>query len=269
MIRTACLTTFALTAPALAQVAGLTVQSAQSDATAEICASPPGLGTECDSDGTSISGTIDIQLDNYTAPTAVSVDDFALMLDGALSYNLDWGTFVGGVDITLTDVTIAYANPGFQTGPVTVDGSGDFEFPEVSAVITGTGSYTGYGLIIGPLIGSGAFDLGDFGAVTSAIAGNISVVGGQITLSGAQVFANSGDIQGVTVSIDGSATLVATGDAPACPADFNNDGSVNTQDVLAFLNAWTADDASADCTGDGSINTQDVICFLNAWTAGC
>ncbi|MDQ7014277.1 MAG: GC-type dockerin domain-anchored protein [Planctomycetota bacterium] len=54
-----------------------------------------------------------------------------------------------------------------------------------------------------------------------------------------------------------------------CVADFNGDGTVNTQDVLAFLNAWTSDDPSADINGDGSVNTQDVIMFLNLWNAGC
>ena len=54
-----------------------------------------------------------------------------------------------------------------------------------------------------------------------------------------------------------------------CRADFNGDGSVNTQDVLAFLNAWVSGDARADINGDGTVNTQDVIAFLNLWTAGC
>ena len=54
-----------------------------------------------------------------------------------------------------------------------------------------------------------------------------------------------------------------------CDADFNGDGAVNTLDVLAFLNAWTAGDTSADFNGDGTINTLDVLAFLNAWTAGC
>lgn len=56
---------------------------------------------------------------------------------------------------------------------------------------------------------------------------------------------------------------------PPCEADFNGDGSVNTQDVLAFLNAWVVEDAAADINGDGSVNTQDVIAFLNLWVAGC
>ena len=56
---------------------------------------------------------------------------------------------------------------------------------------------------------------------------------------------------------------------PACQADFNGDGAVNTLDVLAFLNAWVAGDSSADINGDGSVNTLDVLAFLNLWTAGC
>ncbi len=59
---------------------------------------------------------------------------------------------------------------------------------------------------------------------------------------------------------------VVSGD---CPADFNHDGSVNTLDVLAFLNAWSAGDPSADFNGDGTVNTLDVLAFLNAWSAGC
>jgi hypothetical protein len=55
----------------------------------------------------------------------------------------------------------------------------------------------------------------------------------------------------------------------SCAADFNGDGAVNTQDVLAFLNAWTAGDGRADFNGDGTINTQDVLSFLNAWNTGC
>jgi len=56
---------------------------------------------------------------------------------------------------------------------------------------------------------------------------------------------------------------------PSCPADFNGDGTVNTLDVLAFLNAWAAGDSSADFDDNGAIDTRDVLAFLNAWTAGC
>ena len=54
-----------------------------------------------------------------------------------------------------------------------------------------------------------------------------------------------------------------------CTADFNDDGSVNTLDVLVFLNAWVARDPAADFNDDGSVNTLDVLAFLNAWSTGC
>lgn len=57
--------------------------------------------------------------------------------------------------------------------------------------------------------------------------------------------------------------------AQGCVADFDGDGEVNTLDVLAFLNAWTAGDPRADVNGDGVVDTRDVLTFLNVWSAGC
>lgn len=50
--------------------------------------------------------------------------------------------------------------------------------------------------------------------------------------------------------------------------DFNWDGSVNTQDFIAFLNAWVARDQRADVTLNGVIDTIDFVAFLNAWVGG-
>ena len=57
--------------------------------------------------------------------------------------------------------------------------------------------------------------------------------------------------------------------AERCAADFDGNGTVNTLDFLAFMNAWTAKKAEADFDGNGTINTQDFLVFLNAFTAGC
>ncbi len=54
-----------------------------------------------------------------------------------------------------------------------------------------------------------------------------------------------------------------------CIADWNDDGSANTLDVLAFLNLWSSGDLMADVNGDGQVNTLDVLGFLNAWSQGC
>ncbi|MBN4052583.1 hypothetical protein JYT82_00560 [bacterium AH-315-K20] len=81
------------------------------------------------------------------------------------------------------------------------------------------------------------------------------------------IIAGDFSIAGDTVA----GSLAAWGVCPPepCIADFNSDGSVNTLDVLAFLNAWTAGDMTADINGDGDVNTLDVLAFLNAWNAGC
>lgn len=55
----------------------------------------------------------------------------------------------------------------------------------------------------------------------------------------------------------------------ACPADFDHDDIVDTRDVIAFLNAWSAGDSSSDIDENGVIDTRDFIAFLNLWNTGC
>jgi hypothetical protein len=54
-----------------------------------------------------------------------------------------------------------------------------------------------------------------------------------------------------------------------CAADFDADGVVDSRDFVAFLNAFTAGEATADFNADGSVNSQDFVDFLNAFVAGC
>lgn len=58
-------------------------------------------------------------------------------------------------------------------------------------------------------------------------------------------------------------------DCENCQADMDGDGSVDTRDVIYFLNLWANDDPEADVDGDGTIDTRDVIYFLNIWVDGC
>jgi hypothetical protein len=55
----------------------------------------------------------------------------------------------------------------------------------------------------------------------------------------------------------------------SCPSDFNNDGGVDGDDVIAFFAAWDAGDLSADFNGDGGVDGDDVIGFFAAWDSGC
>ncbi|MCC7389438.1 MAG: FG-GAP repeat protein [Phycisphaerales bacterium] len=54
-----------------------------------------------------------------------------------------------------------------------------------------------------------------------------------------------------------------------CRPDYNEDGTVDTRDVLAFLNLFAARKGRADYDGNNTVNTMDVLAFLNDWVAGC
>ena len=66
-----------------------------------------------------------------------------------------------------------------------------------------------------------------------------------------------------------SATVRATEPDTSCLPDWNNDGTVNTLDFIAYLNDWAAGNPIADINNDNTVNTLDFIDFLNAWAAGC
>jgi len=51
-------------------------------------------------------------------------------------------------------------------------------------------------------------------------------------------------------------------------ADITLDGIVDTRDLLAYLNLWSADDPTADVNGDGVVDTRDFLFFLNLFNDG-
>ncbi len=55
-----------------------------------------------------------------------------------------------------------------------------------------------------------------------------------------------------------------------CIADFNRDGTIDTRDFVAYLNAWAAGDDSADIAAPfGVVDSRDFIEYLNRFAAGC
>jgi predicted outer membrane repeat protein len=49
----------------------------------------------------------------------------------------------------------------------------------------------------------------------------------------------------------------------SCPADFDDDGDVDTADLLFLLGAWGTPDGDVD--GDGDTDTADLLALLGAW----
>jgi hypothetical protein len=60
-----------------------------------------------------------------------------------------------------------------------------------------------------------------------------------------------------------SAFRVDVIDGNACPADFDDDGDVDTADLLFLLGAWGTPDGDVD--GDGDTDTADLLALLAAW----
>lgn len=59
---------------------------------------------------------------------------------------------------------------------------------------------------------------------------------------------------------------------PACPADFNRDGVVNTIDLtilLANFGGVVTPFSNGDCNGDGPCDTNDLVIFLAAFGTAC
>ncbi|MFZ4575199.1 MAG: right-handed parallel beta-helix repeat-containing protein [Phycisphaerales bacterium] len=81
------------------------------------------------------------------------------------------------------------------------------------------------------------------------------------------------DVLSVTDTGVGAAPVVDIGafevQGGRCPADYNNDGAVDGDDVIAFFEDWDNGYFSADFNRDESVDGDDVIEFFGHWDAGC
>jgi hypothetical protein len=57
--------------------------------------------------------------------------------------------------------------------------------------------------------------------------------------------------------------------APACAGDWNGDGVVDFNDLLAYLNDYNAAAPRADVNGDGIVDFNDLLEFLNLYNTTC
>ena len=69
-------------------------------------------------------------------------------------------------------------------------------------------------------------------------------------------------------SITGEVLVYDLGCSP-CPADFNGDWVLDSNDAQLFVSLFSDGDASADIYSDGELDFFDVSAFLTAFAAGC
>ncbi|MBM4109025.1 MAG: hypothetical protein FJ255_09505 [Phycisphaerae bacterium] len=75
----------------------------------------------------------------------------------------------------------------------------------------------------------------------------------------------------VAFQVYGTATggCPGTGAGACSRADWNEDGVIDFNDFLAFLNDFNNQDPCADLNGDGVVDFNDLLEFLNLYNAGC
>jgi hypothetical protein len=136
-----------------------------------------------------------------------------------------------------------------------VHGGDAFGSGSLSSVLTGPA---------GEVFSGNAFDIPPNFHVTTYATGLLAP--GDYTLSIA--YSVHGLSTSVTIGSDGTAVMTLAA-VPHCADDFNNDGTVNSQDFFAFLEAFFAASPSADLNNDGVVNSQDFFDFIAVFFNGC
>ncbi|MBL4699473.1 MAG: hypothetical protein JKX70_11640 [Phycisphaerales bacterium] len=248
----------------------LTVDPAQSSINMTITVDIS-LASDTDADSSTLSGNIEIELDDAGNPSQITLNDLVVFIDQTLSYNWSFG-FFGSADATMTDASLMYATPGLPAGPVPIVDS-MFSMPDVLIGLGGLMD-TNYDIFLAGT-GSQVINLSEQEPTLTVFNGDVFIVDDTITITSTipldttqPILDENGNELG-TVIIAGSATVVASGNLPSCPADLTGDGELNFFDVSAFLSAFTAMEPAGDFNNDNEYNFFDVSAFLGAFTAGC
>ncbi|MBM4108313.1 MAG: hypothetical protein FJ255_05800 [Phycisphaerae bacterium] len=107
----------------------------------------------------------------------------------------------------------------------------------------------------------------------------VTQIDGETLTTVAGTTATGGITEGFAIGRDGRSiifrgVLATTGVGAfmielGCLADWNNDGTVDFNDFLEYLNDFNAQNPRADINGDGVVDFNDLLEFLNLFNAGC
>ena len=265
----ACLATITAAAATAAASfpAHLTINQSQSSVTVRLTI----LGSSA-TDSSPVTGFYNLEFNSRSTPTQVGLTDFRAALTENLILNVNL-LLLGRFNSNANNLVIFYESPPTLFGPTPI-AANSFTFAGVPMLATGTLAYTATGFVCTQLQASSrpcidTINLADQPASAQTLIASLAVVNNVATVS-----ANIDSTQPLDPnnpalgSIRITGTLVASGSI-RCPADFNNDGTVDFFDYLDFVGAFAGSLASADFNADGVIDFFDYLVFVGAFTAGC
>lgn len=258
---------------ALAAPVTFVVDSELSATTLEICETITG---SCDSDTSPVIGTVELDVVSPQDPQEASIlyFNFALTETLNLSYNLGFGQ-----TLTLTGENLAteYALDG-PIGPEPVGPGGELFFPEVPQATSGTLSYSTSALLCilfqsQDLPCNDTIDLAEAGIIGAPVLATLQRVGDELVLTiSIEAAFDSTDLPDAP-PINGTitTTIVATAPVPppACPADVNESGSVDLDDLNIVLTNFGQQTSNGDTDGNGTVDLDDLNAVLTAFGTEC
>lgn len=249
------------------------VDSDASSATLTICETVTG---SCDSDTSPVTGTIELDIVTPQDPQQASILFFNFELTDTLnlSYNLGFGQTL---NVTGSNLATAYAQDG-PTAPEPVGPNGELFFPDVPVASSGTLSYTTSSLLCFVFQSQGlacnsTIDLAESGIITAPAQATLTRVDDEllltITINAEFDSADLPDSPPVNGSISTTIFASAPVPAPDCPADVNESGSVDLDDLDIVLSNFGLATSSGDTNGDGVVNLDDLDTVLSAFGTNC
>ncbi|UCD76175.1 MAG: hypothetical protein JSV91_04480 [Phycisphaerales bacterium] len=113
---------------------------------------------------------------------------------------------------------------------------------------------------------SGGYDDFDIDWWTIDGGGVMLSSGGDFELSGTIGQPDAGVMTGGDFTITGGFWAGSPPPGEPCPADVNDDGKVNIDDLFQILGAWgTCDECPEDINDDGKVNIDDLFIILGQW----
>ena len=251
---------FGLSVSALATPTTLTVNPAQSSVNMQLCMT---FGTtRCDDDTSPATGTVVVDLNCLTNPTALTIRDFDLALSNNLVFSLNWGFPTGTFNATASNTALHYSTPETPQPPTPLT-AGAFTASGIPVDATGSLQYSTTLLVCAAFSGAGqpcsaTLDMSTFVLNPITLTGNVVVTGRNIALT-ANVNV-TGPIDPANPSLGTltmTGTLRANGTVPlpslsnfigalmgtvtapdlVCESDINADGATNGRDIQAYIRA--------------------------------